>query len=196
MTTQDISRLLEAVIFSSAQPLTLSALMKWCPDLNEQTVFSLLLDLKKTYLGRGVELVEHGGGWCFRTAVDLADDLQMEVEVEKKLSRAAMETLAIIAYHQPLTRAEIENIRGVATGKGTLDLLTEAGWIKPGKRRDTPGRPLTWVTTSSFLTHFGLESITDLPGLDELKSAGILDVRPSVAAVALSGELFEDTDED
>ena len=115
----------------------------------------------------------------------------MEMELERKLSRAAMETLAIIAYHQPLTRAEIENIRGVATGRGTLDILVESGWVKPGRRRESPGRPLTWVTTSQFLSHFGLESITDLPGIDDLKSAGLLDNRPAIQTVPMSGELFD-----
>jgi segregation and condensation protein B len=140
-------------------------------------------------------LNDHGGEWAFRTANDLGERLDMEVAVDRKLSRAAMETLSIIAYHQPMTRAEIENIRGVATGKGTLDLLIEAGWIKPGRRRETPGRPLTWITTSGFLSHFGLEGVTDLPGLDDLKSAGLLDRRPAVQTVPVSGELF-DVDEE
>jgi segregation and condensation protein B len=122
--------------------------------------------------------------------------LQITKEVQRKLSRAAMETLAIVAYHQPVTRAEIENIRGVATHKGTLDVLMEAEWVKPGRRRETPGRPLTWVTTTSFLDHFGLEALTELPGLDEMKASGLLDRRPAIETVPGTGELFEQDDLD
>ena len=132
---------------------------------------------------------------AFRTAPDLADALALDKEVTKKLSRAALETLAIIAYHQPVTRAEIENIRGVATHRGTLDLLIEAGWVKPGRRRETPGRPLTWVSTTDFLDQFSLESIMDLPGLDDLKASGLLDRRPAIEAIPGSGDLFAGQEE-
>jgi segregation and condensation protein B len=184
--------LLEAVIFASGKGMTVETLRKWFPNKDEGHIHSLLKSLQQEYEGRGIRLYETGGEWSFRTSPDLAAELDLEVEVERKLSRAAQETLAIIAYHQPLTRAEIENIRGVATGKGTLDLLIEAGWVKPGRRRETPGRPLTWVTTTGFLSHFGLESVTDLPGLDDLKSAGLLDRRPAVQTVPMSGELFDE----
>ena len=119
--------------------------------------------------GAGIDLVCTAGRWSFRTAPDLAEKLRVDAEVQRKLSRATVETLAIIAYHQPVTRAEIESIRGVATSKGTLDILMEAGWVRPGKRRETPGRPLTWITTDGFLDHFGLESLRDLPNLEDLK---------------------------
>ena len=188
-------RLLEAIIFASAKPLQVADMMQWFPNTNDIEIHATLKSLKQDYEGRGMELHDSGGYWSFRTATDLGEALNMEVEVERKLSRAAMETLAIIAYHQPLTRAEIENIRGVATGRGTLDILIESGWVKPGRRRETPGRPLTWVTTSQFLSHFNLETITDLPGIDDLKSAGLLDRKPAVQVAPLSGELFDESDE-
>lgn len=190
----DIIRLLEALIFASNKPLQVADMMKWFEGqgVNEETLQDTLKTLRQDYEGRGITLHDNGGFWSFKTAVDLGEQLNMEVEVERKLSRAAMETLAIVAYHQPLTRAEIENIRGVATGKGTLDILIESGWVKPGRRRETPGRPLTWVTTSGFLSHFGLETITDLPGVDELKSAGLLDRRPAIQTVPL----FEEDESD
>lgn len=193
---QEKLRLLEALIFAADKPLQVLDMMQWFNGVEEGQIHELLKTLRQDYAGRGIELCDNGGRWSFKTAPDLGESLKMEVEVERKLSRAAMETLAIIAYHQPLTRAEIENIRGVATGRGTLDILTESGWVKPGRRRDSPGRPLTWVTTSQFLSHFGLESVTDLPGIDDLKSAGLLDYRPAVQTVPLSGELFDDEDED
>jgi segregation and condensation protein B len=152
-------------------------------------VGTLLKELQHDYQGRGIELVEMDNKWAFRTAKDLGDALNMEKNVQKKLSRAAMETMAIIAYHQPVTRAEVENIRGVATHRGTLDALIEAGWVKPGRRRETPGRPLTWVTTSDFLDQFSLNSIMDLPGLDDLKASGLLDRRPAIDAMA-ANDLF------
>ena len=148
--------------------------------------------LQDDYSDRGVELVEIGGAWAFRTAQDLSDLIVLERNEEKKLSKASMETLSIIAYHQPVTRAEIENIRGVSTNKGTLDILLEQNWIKPGRRRETPGRPLTWVTTNHFLDHFGLEALTDLPGLDELKASGLLDRRPAIETIP---DLFDQTEE-
>ncbi|AWK85125.1 SMC-Scp complex subunit ScpB [Azospirillum thermophilum] len=169
-------RLLEALLFASADPLdeeTLAGRLGAGTD-----VAGLLDELRAHYAPRGVNLVRTGAGWSFRTAMDLAPLLRQEEEVSKKLSRAAIETLAIIAYHQPVTRAEIESIRGVATSKGTLDILMEHGWIRPGRRRETPGRPLTWVTTDHFLDHFGLETLRDLPGVEDLRAAGLLDSRP------------------
>jgi segregation and condensation protein B len=157
-------------------------------------VGAALMALKQTYEGRGVNLVEMDGRWAFRTAPDLAEALRPDKQVSKKLSRAAMETLAIIAYHQPVTRAEIENIRGVATHKGTLDALMESGWIKPGRRRESPGRPLTWVSTGAFLDQFSLEALTDLPGLDDLKASGLLDRRPAIETIPGSGDLFAGQD--
>ncbi len=135
---------------------------------------ALLARLGEEYGGRGVNLVRVGGKWALRTAPDLAPYLRRQVEVSRKLSRAAVETLAIIAYHQPVTRAEIEEIRGVSVSRGTLDILLEAGWVRPRGRRRTPGRPATWVTTQGFLEHFGLESLDDLPGVEELKASGLL----------------------
>jgi len=160
------------------------------------------MQLQKDYDGRGVSLVSLDGQWAFRTAADLAEMLTIEKEVSKKLSRAATETLAIIAYHQPVTRVEVENIRGVTTHRGMLDVLIEAGWVKPGRRRETPGRPLTWVTTPGFLDQFSLESIMDLPGMDDLKASGLLDRRPAIEAIPGldggddTGDLFAGQDEE
>lgn len=193
-------RLLEALLFASAKPLSTQELYEHVPEGTD--VGGALMQLQSHYKGRGISLVNTDGQWAFRTAKDLADALQTDKEVEKKLSRAAMETLAIIAYHQPITRAEIENIRGVATGKGTLDLLMESDWVRPGRRRQTPGRPLTWVTTPGFLDHFALESVMDLPGMDELKAAGLLDRRPAIEAIpgedlfSHAGSTEEDLEED
>jgi len=180
-------RLLEALLFASADPLDEETLAgRLGAGAN---VAALLDDLRRHYAPRGVNLVRTGAGWAFRTAIDLAPMLRQEEEVSRKLSRAAIETMAIIAYHQPVTRAEIEQIRGVATSKGTLDILMEHGWIRPGRRRETPGRPLTWITTDHFLDHFGLESLRDLPGVEELRAAGLLDSRPVLYGVgAASGE--------
>lgn len=183
----DHLRLLEALLFASVQPLSTAALYERMPQGAD--VGGLLLALSEHYADRGVNLIEMEGQWAFRTAEDLADKLQIEKQVQRKLSRAAMETLAIVAYHQPVTRAEIENIRGVATHRGTLDALMEMGWVKPGKRREVVGRPLTWVTTTAFLDHFSLESVTDLPGMDEMKASGLLDRRPAIETVS-QGNLF------
>ncbi len=174
-------RLLEALLFASSEPMSTSALHERMPEGAD--VGGLLMELQKHYAGRGVHLTDTQGQWAFRTAQDLMDELNVEKQVSKKLSRAAMETLAIIAYHQPVTRAEIENIRGVATHKGTLDTLLEMGWIKPGRRRETLGRPLTWVSTAGFLDHFSLESLIDLPGMDEMKASGLLDRRPAIDTI-------------
>jgi segregation and condensation protein B len=168
-------RLLEALLFASAEPLDQSALAKRMPDGVD--VKAALLQLQADYAHRGVNLVRVAGKWTFRTAGDLAWLMTRESTETRKLSRAAIEMLAIIAYHQPVTRAEIEDIRGVVTSKGTLDVLLETGWIRPRGRRKTPGRPLTFGTTEAFLAQFSLETLGDLPGLEELKGSGLLDSR-------------------
>jgi segregation and condensation protein B len=181
-------RVIEAALFASREPMTLTKFAPFVPHLENKALLELLAKLKQDYNGRGVTLEESEQGWAFRTSSDLAASLSTLRVEERKLSRAAMETLAVIAYHQPLTRVEIEAVRGVATSKGTIDILLETEWVKPGRRRETPGRPLTWVTTSAFLDHFGLESIVDLPGLDDLKAAGLLDRRP---AVSVTSDMFD-----
>jgi segregation and condensation protein B len=168
----DELRLLEALLFASAQPLDESMLARQLP--NGVDVKDALARLKSEYAGRGVNLVRIGKKWTFRTADDLSWLLTKQSIETRKLSRAAIETLAIVAYHQPVTRAEIEEIRGVVTAAGTLDVLLRTGWIRPRGRRKTPGRPITYGTTEAFLSHFGLEEVGDLPGLDELKGAGLL----------------------
>jgi segregation and condensation protein B len=174
----DQVRLLEALLFASPLPLSEAELAERLGL--EADVAGLLHELAATYAERGVNLVRLAGGWTFRTAADLAPFLISERPVSRKLSRAAVETLAIIAYHQPVTRAEVEAIRGVALARGTLDRLLEAGWVRPRGRRDSPGRPLTWATTPAFLAHFGLGDVTELPGLEELRAAGLLDLGPAV----------------
>jgi len=166
-------RAVEATLFAAEEPLSAADIA-----LHVGAGFDLpavLAELQTHYAGRGVELVERGGRWHFQTAADLAYILRREREESRRLSRAAVETLAIIAYHEPVSRAEIEAIRGVQISRGTLDVLMEAGWVRPAGRREVPGRPLTYATTQDFLTHFGLESRRDLPGLDDLKAAGLLD---------------------
>ncbi|MCM5551882.1 SMC-Scp complex subunit ScpB [Pleomorphomonas sp. NRK KF1] len=163
----------EAILFASAQPVGADELAERLAPGTD--VPQVLADLRTIYASRGVNLVEVAGKWMFRTAPDLAHLLTREQVEPKKLSRAALETLAIIAYHQPVTRAEIEEIRGVSTNKGTLDVLMETGWIRMRGRRRTPGRPLTYGTTEAFLVHFGLDAVTDLPGVDDLKAAGFLE---------------------
>lgn len=168
-------RLLEAMLFASTEPLDTASLAKRLPDGAD--VKSLLEQLQADYAMRGVNLVRVANKWTFRTAADLSWLMTRESTETRRLSRAAIETLAIIAYHQPVTRAEIEEIRGVITSKGTLDVLLETGWIRPRGRRKTPGRPLTFGTTEAFLSQFSLEQLGDLPGLDELKGSGLLDTR-------------------
>ena len=182
-------RLLEAILFASAEPMTGPELRARLPDGD---LADLLPALAAQYEARGVNLVERDGRWAFRTAPDLAPRLADFAVQPNRISRAAVETLAIIAYHQPVTRSEIESVRGVATSKGTLDQLIEAGWIKPGKRKEVPGRPLTWITTPAFLDHFGLTSLAALPSRDELKAAGLLDARPAVTAANDSSEAADD----
>jgi segregation and condensation protein B len=171
-------RILEALLFAAEAPLDEKALAARLPAGVD--VKSLLSQLQRDYTSRGVNLVCVGGKWTMRTASDLAWLLTRETVVSRKLSRAAIETLAIVAYHQPVTRAEVEEIRGVSTSKGTLDVLLETGWIRLRGRRKAPGRPVTYGTNEAFLAHFGLEALTDLPGLDELKGAGLVD--PSLPA--------------
>jgi segregation and condensation protein B len=174
-------RVLEAMLFASAEPTAVKALVRRLPEGAD--VAGLLAELQGLYANRGVNLVQHEDRWCFRTAPDLADRLQIETTVQRKLSRAAIETLSTIAYHQPVTRAEIEEIRGVSISQGTVERLLEIGWIKPKGRRETPGRPVTWGTTDSFLEHFGLESLDALPGIEELRAAGLLDARPAISTL-------------
>ena len=168
-------RIAEALLFASAEPLSAEALTGRLPEGAD--VDGILRDLAELYAPRGVNLVRVAGKWAFRTASDLSFVLARDVVEQRRLSRAAMETLAIVAYHQPVTRAEIEEIRGVATSKGTLDLLLETGWIRLRGRRKAPGRPVTYGTTPAFLEHFGLDAVQDLPGLEELKGAGFLEGR-------------------
>jgi segregation and condensation protein B len=169
-------RILEALLFAAAEPLDQRALAAALPP--QTNVEALLTELQRQYEPRGVNLVRIAGKWQFRTAKDLGFLLSKQAVEERKLSRAAIETLAIIAYHQPVTRAEIEEIRGVMVSKGTVDALMEVGWVRIRGRRRTPGRPVTYGTTEAFLVHFGLESVADLPGVEELKGAGFLEAVP------------------
>ena len=166
-------RIVEAVLFATSEPVDIAHLKSFLPEGAE--VARLLSDLQANYANRGINLVEVAGKWLFRTADDLGYILRRETLEQRKLSKAGMETLAIIAYHQPVTRAEIEEIRGVAISKGTLDILLEIGWVRMRGRRKTPGRPVTYGTTEAFLSHFGLNEVGDLPGLQELKGAGLLE---------------------
>ncbi|MEE9209100.1 MAG: SMC-Scp complex subunit ScpB [Kiloniellales bacterium] len=193
-------RLIEALFFASAEPLGLNQIQRHLPEGADAE--ELLADLVSRYANRGVNLIRIGNRWALRTAPDLAGLMRIERAVVRKPSRAAVETLAIIGYHQPVTRAEIEEIRGVALSRGTLDTLLEAGWIKPKGRRRTPGRPVTWGTSEAFLDHFGLESLEALPGVAELKAAGLLDTRPAITALGsrgalpAAGEIAEERDPD
>ncbi len=181
-------RMIEAILFATAQPVSVAEIESRMPhgsDVSEAMVY-----LRKRYEGRGVFVVKIGEGWAFRTAPDLGFLMQKEQVEHRKLSRAAIETLAIIAYHQPATRAEIEEIRGVSVSRGTIDMLMELGWVKIGRRRMTPGRPVTFTVTQGFLDHFGLETSRDLPGVKELRDSGLLDNRPA------PGMLGEDEEND
>ncbi|TPG22500.1 SMC-Scp complex subunit ScpB [Sphingomonas koreensis] len=169
----DATRAIEAVLFAAEAPLTPEAIRAHVGEGVD--VRGVLGELQADYAGRGVELVRRGERWHFQTAGDMAHLLRRDREEVRKLSRAGIETLAIIAYHEPVTRAEIEAIRGVQISKGTLDVLMEAGWVRPAGRREVPGRPLTYATTAEFLAHFGLDSRRDLPGIDDLRAAGLLD---------------------
>jgi len=182
----DLVRGVEAALFAAEEPLTAEALSA---HLGGADVRAALRELEAHYRGRGVRLVERGRRWQFQTAPDLAHLLRREKEQVRRLSRAATEVLAIVAYHEPVSRAEIEAIRGVQTSSGTLDVLMEAGWVRAAGRREVPGRPVIYATTPEFLTHFGLESRKDLPGLDELKAAGLLDpVDDAYEAMTAPGE--------
>lgn len=170
---EDLTRAVEATLFAASEPMTTGEIAAYVGL--DADVKAALSELAARYEGRGINLVERGGRWLFQTAPDLAHILRREREEARKLSRAGIETLAIIAYHEPVSRAEIEAIRGVQISKGTLDVLMEAGWVRPAGRREVPGRPLTYATTPGFLAHFGLEHRRDLPGIDDLKAAGLLD---------------------
>lgn len=191
-------RMVEAILFASADPVTVAELVARMPHGADPA--EALATLRRRYDGRGVQVVKVGDAYAFRTAPDLGHLMHKEVTELRKLSRAAIETLAIVAYHQPVTRAEIEEIRGVAVSRGTVDQLMELEWIRLGRRRMTPGRPVTFVVTESFLDHFRLESARDLPGLKELRAAGLLDNRPLPGAMRDDeeaeaegqSELFED----
>jgi segregation and condensation protein B len=169
-------RALEAVLFAAEAPLGITDLTRHVGERGD--LLPLLRELAASYAPRGINLVERGGRWQFQTAPDLAHHLRESREAVRKLSRAAVETLAVIAYHEPVTRPEIEQIRGVAVSGGTIDVLMEAGWVRPAGRRETPGRPLQYATTPGFLAHFNLTSRRDLPGLADLKAAGLLDKEP------------------
>jgi len=193
----DVVRMVEAIIFASSEPVSEKMLLERLPV--EVDLLPVLKLLQGEYRLRGVNLVKSGDGWAFRTASDLSFLMSRDQVKQKKLSRAALEVLAIIAYHQPVTRAEMEDIRGVETSKGTLDVLMETGWVKLRGRRRTPGRPVTYGTTDSFLDHFGLAEIRDLPGMDELRGAGLLSARlPSNFSVPMPtvrpDELLADED--
>lgn len=188
-------RILEALLFASSEPVDLREIKPFLSD--EADVDALIDDLQAHYAGRGITLVQRGSKWAFRTADDLNFLLRREETDTRPLSRAALETLSIIAYHQPVTRAEIEEVRGVSISRGTLDVLMEAGWVRMRGRRRTPGRPVTYGTTDAFLDHFGLETLGDLPGLEELKGAGLLSSRvpPSFQVpLPFDGELSADED--
>ena len=186
-------RMIEAVLFASAEPVSVRELNERLPHGADAA--EALMHLRKRYEGRGVRVVKVGDAWAIRTAPDLGFLMQKETVETRKLSRAAIETLAIVAYHQPVTRAEIEEIRGVGVSRGTVDQLLEMEWIRFGRRKMTPGRPVTFVVTQAFLDHFGLENARDLPGLKELRSAGLLESRPPPSLVPQLGD-SEDADED
>ena len=180
-------RLVEALLFASQRPLKAQDIEDRLPV--GVPVMELISELKNDYLSRGVNLVNIAGGWTFRTADDLKDNLRSLVQVKRRLSAAAIETLAIIAYHQPVTRGDIEAIRGVAVSKGTLDTLLECNWIRPRGRRRVPGRPLQWGTSEEFLESFSLENLNDLPGIEELKATGLLEKRDSLTSLILPDDL-------
>ncbi len=198
----DHLRMAEALLFAAVEPLDEGSIAGQLPD--DVDVAATMAALTEAYAERGVNLVHIGGKWSFRTASDLKHLLERHVTLPRRLSRAAVETLAIIAYHQPVTRAEIEDIRGVGMSRGTLDTLMETGWVRPKGRRRVPGRPITYGTSGDFLEHFGLEDVGDLPGLDELKATGLLRPEPPAslfaeahaeAAAAAKAEAGEDDDD-
>jgi len=186
-------RMVEAILFASAEPVSVRELTGRMPHGSDPA--EALVHLRKRYDGRGVRVVKVGDAWAIRTAPDLGFLMTKETVETRKLSRAAIETLAIVAYHQPVTRAEIEEIRGVGVSRGTIDQLLELEWIRLGRRRMSPGRPVTFVVTDGFMDHFGLESARDLPGLKELRAAGLLDSRPPPGDVAADEDAPEDEDQ-
>ena len=189
--SRDVLRAVEATLFAAEQPMTVEEIRDYVGEGVD--VPAALTALVADYRERGIELVERGKRWHFQTAPDLAHILRRERDEARKLSRAAVETLAIIAYHEPVSRAEIEAIRGVQISKGTLDVLMEAGWVRPAGRREVPGRPLTYATTQEFLSHFGLKSRRDLPGMDDLQAAGLLDpVDTALERLGLDGSDGDD----
>jgi segregation and condensation protein B len=191
----DPVRAVEAVLFAAEEPLTIDSIRAHVGE--DIDVRGALERITEDYAGRGIELVRRGDRWHFQTAGDLAHLLRRDREEPRKLSRAAIETLAITAYHEPVTRAEIEAIRGVQISKGTLDVLMEAGWVRPAGRRETPGRPLMYATTAEFLTHFGLASRRDLPGIDDLRAAGLLDpIDLAMAELSIAGDGEEEVEND
>ena len=181
-------RMIEAILFATAEPMTVKALNERMPHGCDAA--EALVNLRKRFAGHGVNVMKIGNAWAIRTAADLSFLMQKELLETRKLSRAAIETLAIIAYHQPVTRADIEEIRGVSVSRGTVDQLIEMEWIRFGRRKLTPGRPVTFVVTQNFLDHFGLESARDLPGLKELRAAGLLESQPAI------GQFISALDED
>lgn len=189
--SDDRVRAVEALLFAAAEPLGIDTIRAHVGGID---VRAALARLEQDYEGRGITLVHRGGRWHFQTAPDLAHLLRRDRDEVRRLSRAATETLAIIAYHEPVTRAEIEAIRGVQTAKGTLDVLMEAGWVRPAGRREVPGRPLMFATTPGFLAHFGLSSRRDLPGIDDLRAAGLLD--PVDLALETALEVAKDDESD
>jgi segregation and condensation protein B len=186
-------RMVEAILFATADPVRVSDLIGRMPHGCDPA--EAIANLRKRYEGRGVNVIKIGDAWAIRTASDLGFLMQKETVETRKLSRAAIETLAIVAYHQPVTRAEIEEIRGVSVSRGTVDQLIEMEWIRFGRRKMTPGRPVTFVVTQGFLDHFGLENARDLPGLKELRAAGLLENRPP-PGVAVLGDTGDDEDDD
>ena len=190
----DYARAVEAALFAASGPLSLADLHGHVGEGGD--LAATLAALMQDYSGRGINLVERGGRWHFQTAADLAHILRREKDEPRRLSRAGMETLAIIAYHEPVSRAEIEAIRGVQVAKGTIDVLMEAGWVRPAGRREVPGRPLLYATTADFLTHFGLSSRRDLPGIEDLRAAGLLDPVDMAMESLLPDSALENHDED
>jgi segregation and condensation protein B len=189
----ELERAVEATLFAAAEPMEVADI---AAHVGEGDVEAALASLAERYAGHGIELVTRGGRWQFQTAPDLAHLLRRTREEPRRLSRAATETLAIIAYHEPVSRAEIEAVRGVQISKGTLDVLMEAGWVRTAGRRDSPGRPLLYATSADFLTHFGLESRRDLPGIEDLKAAGLLDPLDEDLIAEQLGELQLESDDD
>lgn len=192
----DLARAIEATLFATEQPLSVAELSAHLGDAEQGAVMAALAGLASHYSGRGIELVERGGRWHFQTAADCAHLLRREREQVRRLSRAATEVLAIVAYHEPVSRAEIESIRGVQTSGGTLDVLMEAGWVRVAGRREVPGRPVIYATTPEFLQHFGLQSRRDLPGIEDLRAAGLLEpVDEAYGALTRAGAAGGDEEE-